>query len=249
MNLIVFDIDGTLTDSCQVDDRCYSVAIRTVLGISHIEQDWSTYTHCTDSGILWELHAKHFGSHPTFEDFERVQHCFFQLLDNELKASPPKVRPIAGAVSLLRQLSMSPDWKVAIATGGWRQSAVSKLRCAGLDLGFPMATSDDAMSREEIIDIARCRAGTHYNVAVFASTVYVGDGLWDLRAATRLGLGFVGRAMGSRARQLRHAGACNVIPDFVRRQRFLSMCRLAPTIREMSTRPDRGMSRLPVANA
>ena len=52
--------------------------------------------------------------------------------------------------------------------------------------------------------------------------VYVGDGLWDLRAATAMGITFIGLAEGVRATQLRSEGAPVVFPDFSDVESFMS---------------------------
>jgi hypothetical protein len=51
MHLVVFDIDGTLTDTCQADESCYWRAFYDVFGICENQPDWSTFCHVTDSGI------------------------------------------------------------------------------------------------------------------------------------------------------------------------------------------------------
>jgi phosphoglycolate phosphatase-like HAD superfamily hydrolase len=44
--------------------------------------------------------------------------------------------------------------------------------------------------------------------------VYIGDGVWEVRAAKALGLGFLGVAVGDRAGRLAEEGASCVVPDF-----------------------------------
>jgi phosphoglycolate phosphatase-like HAD superfamily hydrolase len=36
------------------------------------------------------------------------------------------------------------------------------------------------------------RAGHHYGQGAFEKVLYIGDGVWDVRAAKALGIGFVG---------------------------------------------------------
>ena len=48
----------------------------------------------------------------------------------------------------------------------------------------------------------------------FQSIISVGDGVWDVTAAIRLGLAFVGVGRGRRAQSLIRAGARHVVPDF-----------------------------------
>ena len=54
MHLVVFDVDGTLVDSSEINGRLYREAVETELGIK-VDDDWSRYRHVTDSGILNEI--------------------------------------------------------------------------------------------------------------------------------------------------------------------------------------------------
>jgi phosphoglycolate phosphatase-like HAD superfamily hydrolase len=96
-----------------------------------------------------------------------------------------------------------------------------KLQAAGQSLsGFPMATSDDAFDRAEVIQVAADRAKERYGQREWSSIVYVGDGVWDLRAAKSLGIGFVGIASGGKAEAFVKAGAKHVLPDFAGEAHF-----------------------------
>jgi phosphoglycolate phosphatase-like HAD superfamily hydrolase len=48
----------------------------------------------------------------------------------------------------------------------------------------------------------------------FACTVYVGDGVWDVRACRSVGIPFIGIGTGSRATRLSAEGAVCVFADF-----------------------------------
>jgi hypothetical protein len=69
----------------------------------------------------------------------------------------------AGASSMLRQLIREPEWRVAIASGGWRVSAALKLKVAGIEADdIPAAFADDGLSREEILQSAISKAKRLY---------------------------------------------------------------------------------------
>jgi len=51
MNLVLFDVDGTLTLTNEVDNRCYLCALGEALGGAGFDTDWTKYPHVTDSGI------------------------------------------------------------------------------------------------------------------------------------------------------------------------------------------------------
>ena len=87
----------------------------------------------------------------------------------------------------LEKLCSSPSHGVAIATGGWKDSAVLKLTSAGFELReVPIATSSEATDRAAIMTIAAARLGDK-----FESITYYGDGVWDRDACAELGWQFV----------------------------------------------------------
>jgi beta-phosphoglucomutase-like phosphatase (HAD superfamily) len=49
MNLAIFDIDGTLTESVAVDEACFVQAFRDVFGIKWINTNWLEYNFQTDA--------------------------------------------------------------------------------------------------------------------------------------------------------------------------------------------------------
>src|SRR5687768_5775617 len=148
MNLAVFDIDGTVTDTNALDDECFAAATRAVLG-RDLSTDWSTYANVTDSGILHAIGA-------SAEEIGRIREVFFDSLRGRTFAE------ILGARALIARLLAEPDWRVAYATGGWETSARMKLAGAGLPVDLPLASSDDAITRREIVEHAIARARTQY---------------------------------------------------------------------------------------
>src|SRR5262249_32624480 len=80
--------------------------------------------------------------------------------------------------------------------------------------GIPWASADDAFDRVEILRTTIQRAGQHYGAVAFEKVVYIGDGVWDVRAAKALRIGFVGLAASNKAGRLVEEGASCVLPDF-----------------------------------
>jgi phosphoglycolate phosphatase-like HAD superfamily hydrolase len=181
----MFDIDGTLVESNDFDSKCYQAAIQDVLDAS-IDTNWDKYHHVTDSGILSqiidELHLQSDRDLIITSVKERFLHRVSTYLTKH------EVSPIRGAPGFLAQLTDRGDVKVAIATGGWLESAKLKLKAAGIDVaGIPITSSSDHFSRIEIMKIAELRAGT----SQYESRTYFGDSPWDLRASEVLGYNFV----------------------------------------------------------
>lgn len=213
MNLCVFDIDGTLTQSVALDDQCFVAAFADVLEIQGINTDWLNYQYQTDSGLAIEICERHLGRLPEPNEVAQLRQRFLERLESAAGAGQ-RIVETPGANAFLHSALLREQWHVAIATGGWKASACFKLRSAGLLAdSFPMATADDAVDRIDILRMAIQRA-EEMDGRQARTIVYVGDNLWDFRAATRLGLGFIGIASGDIACRLRHAGVADIFPDF-----------------------------------
>jgi len=222
MQLAIFDLDGTVMHTTRVDEVCYVRAVRQELGVHDIDNDWSKYTHSTDSGITAEILQIHFGRQPTRDELTRVRERFLALLAETFRTEAGSCSEIAGATAALQQLRVHPQWRIALATGSWQECAVLKLHTAGLGLdGVPAAFADDSPVREEIIALARSRALTCYRQDDFSRVVYVGDAPWDVRAARRLGIPFLGIGGGRKAQRLLRDGASEVLQDFGDFERLL----------------------------
>ena len=211
--LVIFDIDGTLTETAEVDAECYVRALTELFGFASVNTDWSGYPHVTDSGVLHELFRARKGRPPQPEEETAFQKRFAEHIRAAADEKPFK--PLPGAAEFLRQLAASPNHCGALATGCWREPACLKLDSAGVDFaGMPFASADDAMAREDILRVAIQRAAQQNGGEEFAGMVYVGDGIWDARTCRALGLPFIGIARGSRAHLLRAEGAAWVCADF-----------------------------------
>lgn len=223
--LAIFDLDGTLARTSAVDDECWVRAVRLAWGIDGIDTDWSSYRHSTDEGIAAEVMETHLGRAATRADLDELRDCFAQLIEREARERPERFEAVPGAPTIMSSLR-AHGWVPALATGGWRRTALVKLATAGVPLlGVPAAFADDAWPREELIRIAAARAGagggggtghgggTDDGAAPIDRIVYVGDGVWDVTAARARGYGFVGVATGDRGAALRRAGATTVLED------------------------------------
>lgn len=216
MKLALFDIDGTLTESNLLDNTCYLRAFDEEMGVRGINCNWLDYEHSTNSGIALQICREHILRHPSREEIERLKRRYFDLVQETILCDGGCIRMIPGSAPALVRLMQEPQWRVGIATGGWRESAVMKLERVGIPHErLPIATADECLSRPEIIRQAIEQSRACYECAEFEKVVYVGDGLWDIRAARELGLAFLGRGEGEDAQRLREEGALHIIPDYV----------------------------------
>ena len=90
----MFDIDGTLIQSCEYDEECFVKAIETALGISQINKDWGVYRNVTDTGILQEITNEHWGRDPTEKETRTVQEHFLAHLKEVLARERHSIQPI-----------------------------------------------------------------------------------------------------------------------------------------------------------
>jgi phosphoglycolate phosphatase-like HAD superfamily hydrolase len=221
MQLVMFDIDGTLTESNDLDDQSYLQALSEVFGFSKVSSDWTSYSHVTDACILKEVCQQQLGRVPFLAEVEVFQKRFLELLAEGTAASGD-IKPVSGALKMLTWLMESSNHAVAYAGGAWAESAIFKLQSAHLPIHhIPYAFSDDDDSREGIIAVALARAEKHYGQS-FSNIVYIGDGVWDVRSARKSGYAFVGIASGEQAEELFAEGATRVFPNYDDSESFLA---------------------------
>ena len=161
MHLVMFDIDGTLTESMKVNEECFVRSFKAVFGFADINTDWSHYPRTTDSGIFHDVFTSRIGRPPTAQETSQFRQHFIQLLAAASSQSPFK--PVVGADRLLSRFAQGGSHRVSLATGGWRDSARLKMASAGMCFDdHPAASADDALDRESIIRLSRQRAAERY---------------------------------------------------------------------------------------
>jgi phosphoglycolate phosphatase-like HAD superfamily hydrolase len=219
----MFDLDGTLTETAQADEDCFVSALSEVFGFDDINTDWSAYRHVTDSGIIFELFESRRNRVPLPVEIEQFQSQFVKLL-NEASQNAHEFGPMPGIEVLLEELAGREHFGVALATGGWKIPAQWKLKKAGLRFLFgASAFADDDCSREGIMCCALQRALKQYHQSKFDPVIYIGDGIWDIRASKNLGYHFVGIGSGTKAERLYSAGAATVFSDYLDASSFMNV--------------------------
>ena len=219
MRLAVFDIDGTLIDTCALDAECFTAAVTATLGIpeSAVDMRWQSYPHITDSGVAATLVERHLDRAIEPAELVALESAFVELLTSALDRAPQRCRALPGAVEFLGELMASGEWEVALATGGFRRSALLKLMRAGFDPPPVLATSGEAISRADIVRAA-IRAAGESAKAQFQSIVLLGDAHWDILTSRELDLPCVGIADGVAAAELLAIGAVAVLGDYTDRE-------------------------------
>jgi phosphoglycolate phosphatase-like HAD superfamily hydrolase len=195
MKYIIFDIDGTLTNTTEIDDLCYTQAIATTFGFSDFETNYGHYENTTDSGILNQLSLERRNRPCTVTEIENFIDCFCHLLEKAYEKNAHHFVEIPKAGKIISALTRNEDLRVGLATGGWKQSALFKLQCAGINIEECSAASfaQDAFARREIIGHTISKMNKRHNTEVdLSDIIYVGDGQWDYQATRQLGIKFIG---------------------------------------------------------
>lgn len=230
MNLLIFDVDGTLTRTTGVDDEAFVAAVRGVMGFTIVDTDWGNYVHSTDHGLAVETSERYLGRAPTADEIGAIKGRFIRGLRERIGEEAGRCRAVAGAKEMLGAVRAQKEWRVGIASGAWAESAGLKLAAAGVDVSGLAATysrtgqDGGAWLREAIIgETMRALTGGLRPERV----VYVGDGVWDARAAKALGIGFVGVRVDGREEGLRTEGVTRVVRDYTNLGAFLGLIREA----------------------
>lgn len=213
MTLIIFDIDGTLTDTTMVDNKCFTKAFLNTFGINILNQDWSTFENVTDWGITEEIILKDWKRIPTDTEYAKMELEFVELLYNEIQNDHSQFKEIKGASSFIEMLKQKEDITIGFATGGWEKSANLKLKAISLDYGeFAFSSSSKFKKREAIITDA-IEQSVSKALKPVERIIYFGDGIWDFNTCEKLGIEFIGIDSNNNGK-LGEIGAKNIFRDF-----------------------------------
>lgn len=190
MNLIIFDIDDTLTKS-EFQHQLAYVNTMKEFGFKVINEEWKTYAHHTDSFILKENYLQNFDNTFDFTFIDGFEKRMTKILE-----SLPAVSEIEGAKEAVAYFSRRNDYAICFATGSLLQPALLKLNQAEFVYHPALVTgSNQHFKREEILEQSIQKAKVHYNIRSFRNIISVGDGIWDLKTARNLGVYFLGIGM------------------------------------------------------
>lgn len=215
MRLIIFDIDGTLANTQEIEDYCFKKAFLETLGIDISSQEWHTLVNVTDLGITNEIFFREKQKPISNKEVDAFKENFISHLSHAFSCDKQVFKEISGAKSFFNLLTEQSNLKVAIATGSWSGSAKIKLEAIGIPYQeIPFSHSDDFISRQEIIKDAIEKSRKIFKTD-FEKIIYFGDGIWDFKTCESLKIPFIGVDHNSNGK-LKSLGAAFVIKDFLK---------------------------------
>ena len=204
--MIVFDVDGTLLGGESYYWKAFEDAFEEASGFRLTKEFFTHLEEVTAKAIVHQ-------ALPDLEKEERDEierktgEGYLARLQDEIKNDPNSFPAVEGAIELLEEIQ-NRNIPLAIATGDWRPSIKLKLKAARIPFEhLPLVTSSESYHRHNSIASAIEKAEGSLDNAI-----YVGDGVWDLKATQRLGIHFIG--CGPRKQRLRDAGAKFVLESF-----------------------------------
>ena len=193
MKLVIFDVDNTLTNTGRTDQDCFLQAVNYVFNIKDIDTDWSHYKNVTAISILDQILRAKSGKVPRKREISDMRDAFLSNLKERSKKRPGEFSEVPGASNMMTELLRKSEFASAIATGSFADGAAFKLEFAKIPYKkYCIASGAECFTREELIDIAVTKAKSVYGVSNFESVISVGDGIWDLKTASNIGMPFVG---------------------------------------------------------
>jgi len=186
MNLIVFDIDDTLTESAELHQKFF-VECLNAFGSAKKDYDFSSYKHHTDSFIFREIYTSDIDLNYTkgkLVEFESMMMRKFRVVN---------VSEIPSSVTFIDTVTKNENYGLCFATGSLQKPAEYKLESLGIDYrNTVLSCSNCNESREGIVKEAILKSKLKYDVEFFEKITVFGDGIWDLKTAENLSLDFYG---------------------------------------------------------
>ncbi|MDQ0677037.1 HAD superfamily hydrolase (TIGR01509 family) [Arthrobacter pascens] len=197
---VLFDVDGTLVDSAYIHTVAWWQAFRQQ---GH-DVPMASIHRCVGMGgarLVDSLLPS--GRDKSADEVILASHAAL------FAASWPLLRPLGGAKELLAQCHAG-GLAVALASSARKQDLQATRKALGADAFIHAATSaDDATASKPAPDILV--AALEAVGVEAANAVYVGDAVWDMKAAAALDIPAVGLSCGgTSAAELRDAGAAEV---------------------------------------
>jgi phosphoglycolate phosphatase-like HAD superfamily hydrolase len=194
MQVLLFDIDGTLIRSGGAGKAAMEDALRDEFGLSEV-RDGVPYSGRTDPSIARDLLRVH-GIEPSAANAQRLKTAYLRHLPETLKRYAGIVLP--GIRELLEHLRDTNSVAVGLLTGNIREGARQKLSHFGLWQHFPFGGfADDIHDRDDVARGALTETQRHLKREIRPENIWViGDTPLDVKCARAIGAKSVAVATG-----------------------------------------------------
>lgn len=207
-NLIIFDIDGTVSDSQKQHVTALHYAYKE-MRCHDIDNNWDSYEHVTDYYIFRKIFKLNHGRDATLND----QNTFQDLMVAKLNTLE-KINEIPGAKAFIQKVWDNEKWDLAFATGSLLETAFIKL--SGADVKYKpsiVISSNEIETREELLKAAEQAAKRLFQINNYDNILSCGDALWDVKTAKNAGVPFLGVGTDNKEKLLQ-AGVTHHIDDW-----------------------------------
>ncbi len=200
MNIVLFDIDGTLTRSGGAGRKAFDK----VFSRLYQEKDASEgleFAGKTDPVIIQDIFRARLNRIPSENELIRIKKSYLKMMEDEVRSVKP-YQPIEGITDLLKVLSVSEHLMLGLATGNFRESAFLKLQSAGLRKFFTFGGfGSDSPNRSELtrLGIERGKKLIPFHEKLEKAFV-VGDTPHDIEAGKAAGAITIAMLTGSASR-------------------------------------------------
>ena len=222
MKYIIFDIDGTLTNTTKVDDKCYIESFESLFKISIKGVKWSQIENVTDWGITEELIANKLNRKVTNDDILSLKALFLAKLEEEFELDQSNFNEIKGASGFYKSIKDDNQFRIGIATGGWEETANLKLKAIGINPQSVAYSNSNKFKQRESITLDVIDQLNSISSVKPDEIIYFGDGKWDYDTCKKIGIRFIGIDHKNNG-TLRNLGAKDVFKDFEKTEMIMKL--------------------------
>lgn len=191
MNLILFDVAGTLVRSADFEQPVLIQSVARALEVPTrvVEEFRPEETETAFVDKVWRLVK---GASPTTEEWNHIYQTYQEQLHKTYGQTAQRFASMEGAPDLLRNLQTSTSWGFAIATSSWHELAHLSLRSSGFyTRRIHVVTGEGVYKKTELLTKAIESSKRWYGVSEFDRVTYVGDEALDTAACREMNLPFI----------------------------------------------------------
>lgn len=191
MNLILFDVSGTLVHPSEKEEGVMKEVLTEMLG-THVSDSIAWNSRESESEFVQKAWREVRGSIPTQSDWIQIFEKHRSVLQSHYQNSKQRFKAVEGATELLNSYSHSSSWRFVISTTSWKDLAHLSLRSSGFyTRRMHIVTGEDVFSKIDLINKSVQSAKAWYKVDRFEKVTYVGDTFSNINACCELNMPFL----------------------------------------------------------